>query len=173
MSYSIVEGGFTGTGNLSSDPQFMNVGAGDFRLTANSPAIDAADRSALTADAPYDRGLAPRSADAPAVPDTGNGAAPVVDMGAFEFFTTSGARLRNRDPPMPWRGPLCHLSSSIGSSESWSANQGSYSVLSAFSVLAAALLGLQQLPWCLPVGPGSGTLAREIGGHAGTATNTA
>ncbi len=38
VNYSIVEGGFTGgTGNLATDPSFVNLGGGDFRLALPSP----------------------------------------------------------------------------------------------------------------------------------------
>jgi parallel beta-helix repeat protein/predicted outer membrane repeat protein len=38
VSYSDVEGGYTGTGNINSDPLFKT---GDYHLSANSPCIDA------------------------------------------------------------------------------------------------------------------------------------
>jgi Right handed beta helix region/Immunoglobulin domain len=34
-----VEGGFTGTGNLNSDPRFANTANGDYRLSAGSPSL--------------------------------------------------------------------------------------------------------------------------------------
>ncbi|MGE3823111.1 MAG: choice-of-anchor Q domain-containing protein [Bacteroidia bacterium] len=40
VSYSTVQGGYTGTANLSSDPLFTNSGNGDYSLQANSPAIN-------------------------------------------------------------------------------------------------------------------------------------
>ncbi|HRJ14910.1 MAG TPA: putative metal-binding motif-containing protein, partial [Saprospiraceae bacterium] len=40
VSYSIVQGGFSGTGNLNADPLFVNAAAGDFHLQACSRAID-------------------------------------------------------------------------------------------------------------------------------------
>ncbi len=39
--YSCIEGGFAGTGNISSDPCFVDVDANNFHLNANSPCIDA------------------------------------------------------------------------------------------------------------------------------------
>jgi hypothetical protein len=38
VNYCLVRGGYTGTGNLSSDPRFVSVT--DYRLSANSPARD-------------------------------------------------------------------------------------------------------------------------------------
>jgi len=83
VSYSIVEGGFSGTGNLSSDPLFVDVTNRDLRLTSVSPAVDAADNSMAT-PLPLDAGRAPRYVDEPLVADTGVGTAPIVDMGAYE-----------------------------------------------------------------------------------------
>ncbi|MGQ9591721.1 MAG: hypothetical protein ACUVYA_15665 [Planctomycetota bacterium] len=39
LSYSIVEGGHRGEGNLDADPLFADAGAGDFRPLAGSPAV--------------------------------------------------------------------------------------------------------------------------------------
>jgi len=39
-SYSIVEGGYPGTGNLDVDPRFRDAAHGDYRLRRDSPAID-------------------------------------------------------------------------------------------------------------------------------------
>jgi hypothetical protein len=41
VTYSCVEGGFTGTGNISSNPLFVNAGLGHFQLRASSLAVDA------------------------------------------------------------------------------------------------------------------------------------
>ena len=42
-TYSDIEGGFTGTGNIDSDPLFVDPGIGDYHLQSNSPCIDAGD----------------------------------------------------------------------------------------------------------------------------------
>lgn len=57
----------------------------DFRLAAGSPLIDAADNAAVPAITTTDVAGLPRRQDDPATPDTGSGAAPIVDMGAHEF----------------------------------------------------------------------------------------
>ena len=43
ITYSIVQSGYSGTGNFTSNPLFVNAASGNFNLSANSPAIDAGD----------------------------------------------------------------------------------------------------------------------------------
>ena len=50
ISYSIVQGGYTGTGNINSDPLFVNAGIGDFHLQTNSPGINAGDPAIFDSD---------------------------------------------------------------------------------------------------------------------------
>lgn len=100
VNYSIYQGGWTGagTGNLDSDPSFLDPGM-DYRLDLDSPAIDAADSSAIPmdlADLDEDHGTDElielavdrdrRRVDDPNVTDTGvpDGDGRTVDMGAFE-----------------------------------------------------------------------------------------
>ncbi|MFA5367678.1 MAG: hypothetical protein WC333_07360, partial [Dehalococcoidia bacterium] len=46
VGYCNIQGGYTGEGNIDSDPLFANAAAGDFRLSAGSPCIDAGSNSA-------------------------------------------------------------------------------------------------------------------------------
>ncbi len=106
VTYSLVQGGYPGTGNLDADPFFVDadgpdniVGTldDDLRLQLVSPAIDAGDNRAVPADTadldgdgdtaeplPLDLAGNPRFIDIADKADTGNGTAPIVDMGAHE-----------------------------------------------------------------------------------------
>ncbi len=97
VSYSLVQGGYTGTGNVSGDPNFTDAANDDFTLDPGSAAIDAGDNTAVLPDTadldentntteplPQDKAGADRFLDVAGTPDTGNGTAPIVDMGAYE-----------------------------------------------------------------------------------------
>ena len=85
VTYSSVQGGSAGTGNLAVDPAFVSIGGGDYRLSAGSPCIDAANNAASPAGTFGDLLNQPRFTDDPATVDTGAGVAPLCDMGCFEF----------------------------------------------------------------------------------------
>jgi hypothetical protein len=85
VTFSIVEGGFAGTGNLSADPLLADVAGGDFAPIATSPAIDAGSNAETQPGVLLDFAHAARFADVLAAADTGAGAAPVIDIGAHEF----------------------------------------------------------------------------------------
>ena len=87
--YSLIEGGFAGPGNIDADPQF--VAAGDYRLSPDSPAIDAGDTAAVTDEYPVDFLGRPRALDRLETPDTGIARLGInVDMGAHEFQPEGG-----------------------------------------------------------------------------------
>ena len=81
VTYSNIEGGYTGAGNIDSDPLFADAGAGDLHIGAGSPCIDAAngDVAPLT-----DLDGNPRADDL-TVTDTGAGAPTYTDIGAYEY----------------------------------------------------------------------------------------
>jgi predicted outer membrane repeat protein len=89
ITYSDIQGGYSGVGNIDVDPLFIDSTNGDFRLKSNSPAIDAGDNAA-----PGLEGIAidldgkGRFVDVPWVVDSGNGIPPIVDMGAYEYHLT-------------------------------------------------------------------------------------
>ena len=85
FTFSDVQGGFTGTGNIDADPMFVDPDNGDYRLAAGSPCIDAGDNTAVPAGITTDLDGNPRFVDDPSTIDSGNGDPPIVDMGAFEF----------------------------------------------------------------------------------------
>jgi parallel beta-helix repeat protein/predicted outer membrane repeat protein len=75
VTYSNVEGGASGTGNIDSDPLF--VSSTDFHLTFGSPCIDAGDDSSVPSDTTGDMDGETRFSG-------------TVDMGADEFVDTDG-----------------------------------------------------------------------------------
>ena len=85
VSYSDVQHGWPGEGNVDVDPLFVDEVGGNFRLSSVSPCIDAGDTTGV--GALTDCFGAPRFLDDPDTADTGVtvGGAPVVDMGAIEF----------------------------------------------------------------------------------------
>lgn len=74
-------------GCISLDPLFAAAfPGGDHHLLPGSPCIDAGDNlAALALGIELDLDGNPRFLDDPATPDTGNGTAPIVDMGAYEL----------------------------------------------------------------------------------------
>ncbi len=95
VAYSNVQwpsGVYTGAGNLNVDPQFIApisaaaapTTTGNYRLHRTSPAIDAGNNFSVTVTTDLDGH--PRAVDMP-IADTGSGAAPLVDIGAYEAHT--------------------------------------------------------------------------------------
>jgi hypothetical protein len=77
-TYSCIEDGDAGTGNIAADPLFVNAAAGDFRLSGGSLCIDTAD----SAVAPATDLLGNARSDDATLPPNGSAFA---DMGAYEF----------------------------------------------------------------------------------------
>jgi len=71
VTYSNIQGGWTGTGNINTDPLFVDSTNNDFHLTLDSPCKDTGDNSAATEL--YDFEGDPRIHDG------------IVDMGADEY----------------------------------------------------------------------------------------
>jgi len=93
-TYSCVAGGATGAGNIDCNPSFIDADGADdvpgtvdddLRLSAGSPAIDAGDNREVPVNGSLDLDGEARFVDDPATTDTGIGAGPVVDMGAYEY----------------------------------------------------------------------------------------
>ncbi len=80
-TYSCIEDGDGGEGNISDDPCFVDAANGDYSLTSVSPCIDAADGDAAPATNINGQGRY----DDPYTANTGTGDPNYVDMGAFEY----------------------------------------------------------------------------------------
>lgn len=98
-TYLCVQGGYPGVGNLDADPAFKRPAGtdnvlgtidDDLRLMPHSPCIDAGSNALVPADITFDLDGLPRFADEPFVADSGDGAAPIVDIGAYESRPCAG-----------------------------------------------------------------------------------
>ena len=79
VTYSDVEGGFSGAGNIAANPQFVSQAGGNYRLLTGSPCADAGDGTVLAASVTTDLDGNPRLLDGDLDGTT------VVDMGAYEL----------------------------------------------------------------------------------------
>ena len=84
VTYSDIQGGWPGIGNIDADPLVVQPAGDDLRLDFGSPCIDAGDNDAVPDGITTDLDGNPRFQDDPDVKDTGNGTPPIVDMGAYE-----------------------------------------------------------------------------------------
>ena len=84
VTYSDVQGGIAGAGNVNANPLFVNPSGGDWQVSSGSPAIDAGNNAGVPGGATTDLAGRPRFFDDPGKADTGAGTAPIVDMGAYE-----------------------------------------------------------------------------------------
>ncbi len=98
VTFSNVQGGYTGTGNIDANPLFVDPDNGDFRLSPGSPSIDAGNNWGVPIDEndydedgvlcelfPVDLDGNPRFNADEADFDPGCGVPVVVDMGAYEY----------------------------------------------------------------------------------------
>ena len=95
VSYSDVQGGYPGTGNINADPLFVDPDGpdddpntyddNDFRLGPGSPCIDAGDNTDVPPGQDTDLDGNDRLVEDECTVNTGLGTAPIVDMGAYEF----------------------------------------------------------------------------------------
>lgn len=84
VTYSDVQGGYTGTGNINSDPSFVGSGDDSYNIQSGSPCIDAGDGTY----APSTDILGNSRYDDPATANTGTGSPAYTDIGAYEFQGT-------------------------------------------------------------------------------------
>ncbi|RLS65052.1 MAG: hypothetical protein DWH96_01915 [Planctomycetota bacterium] len=87
VTYSVVTGGFTGTGNTNVDPLFVDAPTRNYALQLTSPAIDAGANASVPVGTTTDITGAPRFVNITTVVDTGVGSPPMVDRGAYEAQT--------------------------------------------------------------------------------------
>ncbi len=80
VTHSDVQGGYVGTGNINADPLFIDPANGDFRLSCNSPCIEAGTNTPPAGTLP----VVDVEGDARIVDGDSNGTA-TVDMGSDEF----------------------------------------------------------------------------------------
>lgn len=143
VDYSCIEGwdgSLGGTGTFDSDPRFADPDGADdipgtldddYRLRGGSPCIDAGDNTAVPADSgdldddgdtgekmPLDLDLNPRRLDDAGMPDVGNGTAPFVDIGAYEFQGATCVADFNADGAVDTRDVIEFLNA-------WAAGDGS------------------------------------------------
>ena len=86
VTYSDVEGGWGGAGNIDEDPLFEDANGGDLHLLLDSPCIDAADsQKSIEAMLVQDLDGLVRHVDILTIPNTGVGPFDFLDMGAYEF----------------------------------------------------------------------------------------
>ncbi|TCS84690.1 putative Ig domain-containing protein [Anseongella ginsenosidimutans] len=106
VTYSIVEGGYTGTGNLDIDPQFADPAARNYRLRITSPGVNTGLNDSIPAWNSTDLAGNPRIYD-----EIGGG---TVDMGAYEYQGM---------PVTPGTGNILYVNQSVsggnGSGDSW------------------------------------------------------
>jgi hypothetical protein len=77
ISYSDVQGGYPGTGNIDADPLFVNAAGGDLHLGEGSPCIDAGNDAAIFAFGDFEGHSRPLDGD-----DDGTF---IADIGADEY----------------------------------------------------------------------------------------
>ena len=149
VTYSIVEGGLSGTGNISLTPQFTDLANGDLSLAGSSVGLDAGSNSMVPAGILLDKAHNPRFADAP-VSDAGSGTAPIVDIGAYEFTPVQILAFCSGDGS----GTPCPCSNVGGSGEGCANTTGSGAVLSGVGSVSVSAADLVLRASQLTQGPG-------------------
>lgn len=95
---------FPGANNSGLDPGFMEINGvdgllgtvdDDLHLLSHSPCVDAGSNDFLSSEIEHDLDLRPRRQDHWGTADTGSGAAPIIDIGPYEFIPPCRADANN------------------------------------------------------------------------------
>jgi predicted outer membrane repeat protein len=85
VTYSDVQGGYPGAGNLNSDPLFVDAAGGDLSLLEGSPCIDAGNTTVIPLAIDHDLAGAARAVNVTEAPAGVAALGYYADMGAYEF----------------------------------------------------------------------------------------
>jgi PKD repeat protein len=88
VTYSDMQGSWTGTGNINADPRFAEAAKGNLRLQTGSPAINTGNNAAVPPEVTTDQDGSPRKAG-------------TVDMGAYEAQTGGAIIYVDQHAPGP------------------------------------------------------------------------
>ncbi len=88
VTYSDIQGSWTGAGNINADPRFADAAKGNLRLQAGSPAINAGNNAAVPPEVTGDLDGSSRKAG-------------TVDMGAYEAQTSGAIIYVDQNAPGP------------------------------------------------------------------------
>lgn len=95
VTWSNVQDGYPGEGNIDLDPRFVDPASDNYRLGNASPCIDAGNNALVPPESEFDLDGNARLVDDLGMPEMGEGSAPLVDIGCYEFQDRStGLNLR-------------------------------------------------------------------------------
>lgn len=96
VQYSNVKGGYVGTGNINSDPKFINAATGNLKLAYNSPSVQSGDNTIYNTLADINTSLDLAGKTRLSVNIIGTGAN--IDMGAYQYIVTAPSNLSYTSP---------------------------------------------------------------------------
>ena len=94
VTYCCVQGGYSGTGNVSGDPDFIGTGDDPYDIDSSSSCIDAGNAGAT--DYPSTDYLGRARVDDPSTSNTGTGTPAYSDIGAYEYQAGGGPTVTPR-----------------------------------------------------------------------------
>lgn len=149
VTYSTVQGGYSGTGNISSNPQFLNplpagsapTANGNYQLNSCSPAIDAGINSAIF--------ISTDLAGRPRLNGT------IIDQGAYEYYTPTISGLNT-----VCAGAVFQLSASLAGG-SWSSTNTAIATVNSSGLVTALVPGVDTIIYYI-AGACPTTITRRI-----------